>query len=249
MAIAEITDADACAAAIGRAQARPMESLATGTIRLLNWNVHKSTESELHADMARLTDGADLILLQEATRGLARQALLRDGYHLAFAPGYKSSRADSGVLTVSKATPLTQCSFRYSEPWLRSPKATSVTAYSLGSRDETLLVINLHMVNFTIGLADFRMQLDEVLEVIEAHDGPAIVSGDFNTWSKLRHQAVGRALRSLDLLPIRYRVDMRKRAFGNALDHVYVREMEVVSGTSHAVGSSDHNPISAVLKF
>ena len=53
---------------------------------------------------------------------------------------------------MSKATPLTQCSFRYSEPWLRTPKATNVTQYSLGGRDETLLVVNMHMVNFALGV-------------------------------------------------------------------------------------------------
>ena len=244
-----ITDADACAAAVGRKQDHPIDSLLPGAIRLLNWNIQKNKKSELEVDIHRLSDGADLILLQEATRSFADTADLNDRYHDTFAPGYRSSRVDTGVMTVSKATPLTQCSFRYSEPWLRTPKATNVTEYSLSDRDETLLVVNMHMVNFALGLRDLRKQLDEVVLVIESHQGPVIVSGDFNTWSQARGRAVGKALGKLDLAPISFSSDRRKRVFGNALDHVYVRGGEVVASTSYGVESSDHNPMSVILKF
>jgi endonuclease/exonuclease/phosphatase (EEP) superfamily protein YafD len=244
-----ITDADACVAALGRKQDNSIGSLLPGAIRLLNWNIQKNKKSELESDMHRLADGADLILLQEATRSFADTVNLNPRYHDAFAPGYKSSKFDTGVMTVSTATPLTQCSFRYSEPWLRTPKATNVTEYSLGDREETLLVVNMHMVNFALGLSDLRKQLNEAVRVIERHEGPVIVSGDFNTWSRTRGRTVGKTLRSLDLDPISFGSDLRKRVFGNALDHVYVRGGEVVSSTSYGVESSDHNPMSVVLRF
>jgi endonuclease/exonuclease/phosphatase (EEP) superfamily protein YafD len=107
----------------------------------------------------------------------------------------------------------------------------------------------MHLVNFALGLSDLRKQLDEAVQVIQRHDGPVIVSGDFNTWSELRGRAVGEALSGLGLDPIPFGLDLRKRVFGNALDHVYVRGGEVVMSTSHGVESSDHNPMSVVLNL
>jgi endonuclease/exonuclease/phosphatase (EEP) superfamily protein YafD len=37
--------------------------------------------------------------------------------------------------------------------------------------------------------------------------------------------------------------DERKRVFGKPLDHVYVRGLDVRSATTHAIDTSDHNPM------
>jgi endonuclease/exonuclease/phosphatase (EEP) superfamily protein YafD len=41
--------------------------------------------------------------------------------------------------------------------------------------------------------------------------------------------------------------DHRKRVFGQPLDHIYVRGLEVLEATTRDVDSSDHNPMSARL--
>jgi endonuclease/exonuclease/phosphatase (EEP) superfamily protein YafD len=244
-----ISDPEVCAAALDRHRELPEVPLAHDAIRLFSWNVQKNTGADLLTDMARLAKGADLILLQEATRGLLAMSRLRDRYYRAFSPGYRSSSVVSGVVTASKIPPLTQCSFENIEPWIRSPKATNVTQYSLGDRDATLLVVNLHLINFTVGVSDMEAQLNEALRVIEGHQGPVIVSGDFNTWSRSREKTVAVALARLRLTAVGFQTDLRKRVFGRALDHVYVRGIEIVDGTSHAVRSSDHNPISVLLRL
>jgi len=243
------SDPKDCAAAIGRPREPTQVPLAHDAIRLFSWNVQKNAGADLLTELARLAQGADLILLQEATRGMFAMSGLRDRYHRAFSPGYRSSTVDSGVVTASRTPPLTQCSFENIEPWIRSPKATNVTQYALGNRDGTLLVVNLHLINFTVGVSDMKAQLNEALRVIEGHQGPVIVSGDFNTWSRRREKTVTDALARLRLTPVGYQTDLRKRVFGRALDHVYVRGIEIVDGTSHAVRSSDHNPISVLLRL
>ncbi len=244
-----ISDPAACTAALDRHREPSELPLAPDAIRLLNWNIQKKSGADLLTDMARLAKGADLILLQEATRGTVATSRLRDRYHRAFSPGFRSSTIESGVVTASRTPPLTQCSFKNVEPWIRSPKATNVTQYSLGGRDDTLLVVNLHLINFTVGVSDMKSQLEEALRVIEGHRGPVIVSGDFNTWSQSREKTVSEALARVELTAVGYQTDLRKRVFGRPLDHVYVRGIEIVDGTSHAVKSSDHNPILVTLRL
>ena len=66
-------------------------------------------------------------------------------------------------MTVSTAVPLVQCNLSAREPLLRTPKATLVTEYALAGRQDTLLVINIHAVNFTLGLGAFEAQLGSPL--------------------------------------------------------------------------------------
>jgi endonuclease/exonuclease/phosphatase (EEP) superfamily protein YafD len=54
---------------------------------------------------------------------------------------------------------------------------------------------------------------------------------------------------SLDLEMLNFDEDHRKRVFGQPLDHIYVRGLEVVQATTHEVNSSDHNPMSARLQI
>jgi endonuclease/exonuclease/phosphatase (EEP) superfamily protein YafD len=246
---ARITTADACAAALTHDRGRQTTGLMRDSIHLLNWNIHKNHGPRMQSDLARLAEGADLVLLQEAAWSRSGSGPISEDFYRAFAPGYRSWRTISGVMTASKAPPLTQCSFKDAEPWLRAPKATNVTQYSLADREDTLVVINLHLINFTLGVSDMKRQLEEALLVIEGHRGPVIVSGDFNTWSRSRVASVATLLQQVGLDPVAYESDLRKRVFGHALDHVFVRGMEVVQSTSHATELSDHNPMSIVLKL
>ena len=48
---------------------------------------------------------------------------------------------------------------------------------------------------------------------------------------------------------LEYDVDHRKRAFGQALDHIYVRGLQPIEATTRQVASSDHNPMSVRLRI
>jgi len=243
------TDAEQCRTALRAGPSAATRSLDLTRMRLLNWNTQKGTDPELRADLDRLSDGADLILLQEAVRNSAAFKTINPDYHWSFAPGYQRANMSSGVMTASRVRPMAQCSLTNYEPWLKSPKATNITEFALLGTDETLLVLNLHLINFTFGLDDMRNQLLQALSFVEQHEGPVIVSGDFNTWRKARRDLVVDALAARGLEPVGYTNDLRKRVFGYALDHTFVRGIKVAEGTSHSVSSSDHNPMSVTLEF
>jgi endonuclease/exonuclease/phosphatase (EEP) superfamily protein YafD len=103
--------------------------------------------------------------------------------------------------------------------------------------------LNLHVINFTLGVRAMQQQLAPTLQLIEHHEGPVILSGDFNTWSGARERTLAKAFGRLGLEPIAYRTDHRKRIFGRAVDHVWVRGIDAGAGMSHAVETSDHNPV------
>ena len=242
-------DEDSCRIALGKRPAADTRRIALTRMRLVNWNTHKNSDAAMQADINRLASGADLLLLQEAVRNSRAFRDINDQFHWSFAPGFERASLSTGVMTASRVRPLASCSLTNYEPWLRSPKATNITKFALQGTDQTLLVLNLHLINFTIGTGEVEKQLSQALGFVAEHDGPVIVSGDFNTWRKGRHDLVEKALKRQGLMPVAYDTDYRKRVFGYALDHTYVRNIQPVHGTSYSVQSSDHNPTSVTLEF
>ncbi len=232
--------------------AAPVAS-ATGTgldadeIRVVSWNMQKKSIPNWRADYDRLTDGRDLILIQEASLRVDTVGDLPTVPHWSFAPGYRTGNSITGVLTLSSSQPLARCSFVNMEPLLRTPKATSITQFALQGRDETLLVVNVHAVNFSLGLGSYKQQFAQIVDVLEGHQGPIILSGDLNTWRAGRTQTINAMAEELDLTAIEFSDDNRTRFFGSPLDHIYVRGLSTTSSDSSVVTSSDHNPLSVTL--
>ena len=112
--------------------------LDSSNISLFNWNVHKTRERGWRDDFDALAGNADLVLFQEASLREETIAEIDSSRHWSFAPGYRRRGEVTGVMTLSSIKPMTQCSFVHSEPWLRTPKATSVTQYALTDTDKTL---------------------------------------------------------------------------------------------------------------
>ncbi|MEO1319866.1 MAG: hypothetical protein AAFV30_04760 [Pseudomonadota bacterium] len=131
-------------------------------IALVNWNIKKGSRSDWRDQLEMLTAGADLVTLQEAPLASTGWRDLESDLYHAFAPGWMSRNTPTGVMTLSDAAHLVQCNMQAREPWLRSPKATLATEYALIDRAETLLVVNVHVVNFSLGLAAFDRQLEQV---------------------------------------------------------------------------------------
>ena len=145
-------------------------------------------------------------------------------------------------MTISAAQPLTECQLVAHEPWFGTRKATLITEYGLTDSDETLLVVNIHGINFALGVQDLANQFAQAKAVIEAHDGPVLFSGDFNTWRGERQRVLEAMLHSLGLDALEYDVDHRKRFFGSPLDHIYVRGLTSEHATTMQSTSSDHKP-------
>ncbi len=241
--------ASACVESLANPRAAAGLKLDPRSIRVVNWNIQKGGDPGWAADLEALDGEADLMILQEASPALNALGSVATQHHLAFAEGYKGLKRQTGVMTLSRATPLTECDLAAREPWLGTRKATLVTEYGLSGTDETLLVLNIHGVNFSIAARELAAQIDSAAAIIAAHDGPVLFSGDFNTWRAGRVRLVDDAADMLGLSALEFDRDYRKRFLGFPLDHMYTRGLVPVIATSHDVTSSDHNPMTVEFRL
>jgi endonuclease/exonuclease/phosphatase (EEP) superfamily protein YafD len=243
------TNPEACSSQLIGSSWSTHGELDSGDIRLVNWNIQKGDDPQWTTDLATSESDPDLMVLQEVPFNLNAWGAVSANQYRSFSPGYRTSRSLTGVMTVSTAKPLTQCNLVSVEPWIRSPKATVITEYGLTDSHQTLLVVNIHAVNFTFGIHDFQKQIRQALSVLNDHAGPILLSGDFNTWHSRRSEILNELTNRLGLEVIDYDEDHRKLFMGQPLDHIYVRGLEVLEATTHEVGSSDHNPMSVRLRL
>lgn len=230
----------------GRASGAELD---TSRIRLVNWNIRKGSMPSWQVDYGVLSNGSDLVLIQEAALRIDTINDMPTVPYWSFAPGYRTQGEVTGVLTLSNIEPLTQCSFVAMEPVLRTPKATSITQYGLKDSDQTLVVVNVHAVNFSLGTGAYEDQFSQIGRALAEHAGPIVLSGDFNTWRGRRMQIVEELAASLNLRPLQFAEDHRVKVLGKILDHIYVRGLNAVSTETRAVESSDHNPMSVELSM
>ena len=218
-------------------------------IRVLSWNLEKGQHDDALYQLGVLSSDADIVSIQEAplTEGIIDEFPNLPVW--SFAPGYQSKDNLTGVMTLSRVAPLTHCVFTSQEPWLGTPKATSLIEFPIQGRSETVLSINLHAVNFTLTPKALDQQLRAFESLIESHSGPVFLSGDFNTWSDARMAAVEQFAADNGLSILEFDYDRRTLVFDKVLDHVLVRGIEVVESTSYEVDTSDHNALRVEMRL
>jgi endonuclease/exonuclease/phosphatase (EEP) superfamily protein YafD len=234
------------ATACGEALAQPLAASGKGfkeRLQILTWNIQKSGTKGWDIDLGTLGANSDLILIQEASIQARVETALPQPLFQAFAAGYTTSNEVTGVLTLSSVEPSLHCNLTAWEPWLGTPKATNITEYPINGLAPRLLVINLHAVNFAVGLTDFESQIKALEPLLNKHLGPLIIAGDFNTWSDNRSELLHAFMLEHQLSPVTFEPDQRTRFWDLPLDHVYLRDLNLVKATSVIVESSDHNPL------
>ena len=224
----------------------PTHSLDPNQIRVLSWNIAKGRHHDWRQDLLRLSHNTDLALIQEARLEHAMHQVMPDSCW-AFAPGYRRQNLTTGVLTISRAETVDHFLHSHREPLTRLPKAALVTEYRLQRSPHTLLVANVHAINFTPGTGHFHRQLLAVAHRIAHHQGPLIVCGDFNTWRNKRQRILDELIAELGLTAVEYEHDHRRQTFGFALDHIFYRGLVHKATRVDHVHTSDHNPITAML--
>ncbi len=246
---APAADTAACIAGLDRNRGSASRVLDSGNISVVNWNIQKGRNTEWVRDLDEIGAQPDLLILQEASVNTDVWRELVPGHHSSFAEGFGPDWSPSGVMTVSAAEPLTECELVAHEPWFGTRKATLITEYALSGTEQTLLVVNIHGINFALGISDLENQFAQARAVIEEHHGPVVFSGDFNTWRSQRAKVLEEMLASLGLTALEFDVDHRKRFFGWALDHIYVRGLYSEHATTLQSSASDHNPMTVQLRF
>lgn len=211
---------------------------------VLSWNSHKGSHVDWNEDLRSFGKNADFILLQEAALddGLKDQlGLLGKEWLLAVAFVY--AEQEIGILSAGPVPPRGFCTIREYESLVRIPKIILASTYPIKGFNNELLVINLHMVNFTIGSDAVRRQIEAAREKIKSHQGPVIIAGDFNTWNAERESVVKERMRDLEMQPVSFLPDNRVEFFGRTVDGIYYRGLEVTKARTYQVKSSDHNPL------
>ena len=205
---------------------------------LITWNVHKGQDKGWQEDLARLSNQADFVLLQEATQ---HQNLSTFSTAL-FVSSFSFKDLLSGVKTFTKTQPEWYCGGGVAEPLIQIPKVASVMSFPL-EKETSLLLINVHLINFEWGISAYQTQLEQLFSFVENHQGPIIMSGDFNAWNEHRLNLVNNLMQKYGLDAVTLSQDERLRFLGYPLDYIFTRGVKVVSATSEVVTSSDHNPL------
>ena len=212
--------------------------LAASRFHLITWNVHKGQDKGWQEDLARLSKQADFVLLQEATQ---HQNLSTFSTAL-FVSSFSFKDLLSGVKTFTQTQPEWYCGGGVAEPIIQIPKVASIMNLPL-EKGNSLLIINVHLINFEWGISAYQAQLEQLFSFVENHQGPIIMAGDFNAWNEERLNLVNNLIKKYGLNSVALSQDERVRFLGYPLDYIFMRGVKVVSATSEVVTSSDHNPL------
>lgn len=214
-----------------------------GSLKVLVWNIFKQQRAEWLSVLQNFGKDAHLVLLQEAQTTPELVKFATSNYLAADqVPAFVLPQHPSGVMTLSAAHPVYCCPLREREPILRLSKSALVTVYPLPD-GRLLMVVNIHAVNFSLGVDVYSKQLGPIGDQIGHHNGPVIMAGDFNAWSRPRMNALYRFAREMTLREVRFTDDHRRRAFGRPLDFVFYRGLNVVEASVLVTRASDHNPL------
>jgi len=219
---------------------------------LVSWNMSKARRRGWLEDLTLLCADADIMALQEAVLHGDRphDFHLKSGFEWVMGQSFAQRwrGRTNGVKTGARVVSLFRRMIRSRdhEPLLRLPKTTLATAYALRS-GEPLLVLNIHAVNF-VSARKFARQIAQIQEALDAHDGPAVVAGDFNTWNPRRRAILRAAAHDCRLTRVPVAAP-RWRHLNQVLDHVYYRGVELVQAWAVLnVKSSDHVPLRVEFK-
>lgn len=235
-----------------------VEEIDTEEITILNWNIQKKNRTDHWTkDFKQLLEdyAPHIIQLQECQFQKGLEKLLHaEHYGFIFAPNFVDilKNLHSGVLSASysrhkQSTIIKSYAF---EPLIKVPKIFLSSTYSISNRNDELLLLNIHAINF-VGFWKFISQVQQLEYAIKTHSGPIILSGDFNTWNKRRTSILDKILMNAGLSKIEFDNDHKKNIkkffWSDSLDHIYYRGLS--PSTTHVLKTktSDHNPL--IVKF
>lgn len=223
-------------------------------VELLIWNIYKGKVVGWEQDFEQLSATADIMILQEAFLNPRMKRVFRESivYNYVMATAWedtKYSNTKSGVVTAAKVSPNDigwQRSF-FKEPISNTPKMTLFTEYKIRGSKKTLLVGNIHGINF-VTTNKLRHMLKLAAERISTHSGPVVFGGDFNTWNASKMNMMIKTLSAARMKPVSFFPDGRKRVLGKILDHIWTKNLKVLSSKVHSkILSSDHKAMTVLL--
>lgn len=245
-------------------QNRFCQSAFTGhSVRVLSWNIAKRGQHpHWQRDFLKMLTiyQPDFLLLQEvALYDGMQHTLEQTQLGWVFTPNILNRWEDvyAGVLAAATVQPIKQHALLSTvfEPFSNTPKVSLLTEYALAQRTDTLLVVNIHAINF-VSTAKFKQQLDHLYELLAQHHGPMILAGDFNTWNQQRLRQLFSITSHLQLKHVEFAPHdqqyIRRFLLSPPLDHIFYRgfrERKHSADVLQGIKSSDHKPLFIELEL
>jgi endonuclease/exonuclease/phosphatase (EEP) superfamily protein YafD len=216
-------------------------------LTLIDWNAHKLEDPQFIRDLVQLGQSADIITVQESMHSdVFQQEFLQLPFSTSFFKSFCTHNEATGVMSMSRyelednktlVSPDT-------EPILNTPKVSGYSTFVIPEIGRVHL-INTHALNFNLG-AKFKHHVDSVAAFIRTLQGPVIWAGDFNTWNDDRKDYLLKRAGELGLTHLNPANDKRGLL---KLDHVFVRDLKVVSiEVLSQYKSSDHAPLKVIFR-
>ncbi|PFG55592.1 endonuclease/exonuclease/phosphatase (EEP) superfamily protein YafD [Vibrio sp. ES.051] len=215
-----------------------------GELNVLVWNIYKQNRNNWQRELDELSANKQLLLLQEASMTQTfKQWLVEGDWVSNQVSAFKALGSGVGVISIGQEQPEKACAYTSKEPWLRLPKSALYSRYYL-SNGERLAVINVHAINFTVGMQEYVSQLTFLEMLLKNHTGPVLFAGDFNSWSESRVDAMSKVLKAASLKEVTFSPDHRTQFItGLPLDHVFYRGLTLKYAKAPQSDASDHNPL------
>ncbi|WP_373002517.1 endonuclease/exonuclease/phosphatase family protein [Sulfurimonas sp.] len=221
--------------------------------KVLCWNVAKLTLNKSYIEYIKSIiekEQIDILLLQEVKKQLAEELSICDFSYI-LSPNIQTKKHIYGVLSAFKVSCQDELSLltRNRELSYATHKASLITRHKI-SKHDTLLMVNLHAINF-VKNSDFYYELQQIKSSVKSHKGAMIVAGDFNTWNTKRVGMLKEFSSELSLKEVKFDDNSNiKKFFTNSLDYIFYRDLELID--SKVIDSkkiSDHNPIIASFRL
>ncbi len=220
---------------------------------VLCWNIHKknTVHSKFYPYLENFIKehNVDFLLLQEASFRDKKHCVLSD-FSFDAAANLEIKGNFYGVLSASRVESEKALAYlsEAKESFIGTHKSLLVSLYPFKDGSK-LLILNVHAINFR-ETGRYNKEMERFLTLIQEHEGPMIIAGDFNTWNKkrmLKLYEVGEKL-SLKMVPFQ-ESDKVKSFFGNHLDFIFYRGVELITyKVDKTHGISDHNPLFAQFR-
>ncbi|GAA0242922.1 endonuclease/exonuclease/phosphatase family protein [Marinomonas primoryensis] len=223
-------------------------------IEILVWNVFKCRKKGWLKDFTTLIHDKNLVILQEAILNSSFDNLFNASseHQWIMASSFMSVKTsiETGVKTGSTVAAVEHyfSASAHGEPITKTKKMLLATVYPLDHLKQSLLVINVHAINF-VSFEKFKAHMDQISLTLEHHNGPILLAGDFNTWNGKRLKYFNELATSFLLEEVEMTRQPRLNHLFQHLDHIYCRGLETVDAHVHTqIHSSDHYPISLSLR-
>ncbi len=222
---------------------------------ILVWNTYKGKKPSFKQDLLAISQNKDIVMIEEAfmTDDLEVFFDSQFDFHSWFACSfdYKKNGFKTGVMTSSKVRAQTS-SYTvapYREIVGNTPKVTLYNTYKMPGRGPNLMVANIHAIN-SVTAAMHKAHIDQVFQVLASNPGPAVLGGDFNTWSKKKLEYLQTKAQKSGFVEVNFPNGAdRKMTFGYPLDHIFLKGL--CAKDSHVYGDimgSDHKAMSVKVK-